>query len=188
MHKIRSVKTGPNGKLVLGPFDSFQEVNSVTLCRRGETYEGSLYLAEHHIIFSWTPPAKVGAKSRSRQIWITYPMIARCILRPMPLATRQLSSIRLQCRDFTFVAFQLTDDASAREIFDHIRTLSCQTGSLDRLYAFSYKPPPDEQKIDGWHIYDARREFKRMGIGPKEADRGWRISDINHDYVVRDEA
>ena len=57
-------------------------------------------------------------------------------------------------------------------------------GTLDRLYAYSYKPPPDELRCNGWRSYDARREFKRLGIGPKEADKGWRISDINHDYDV----
>ena len=56
---------------------------------------------------------------------------------------------------------------------------------FDKLYAFTYDPPRAEKNVNGWQLYDARKEFKRMGISPKEADRGWRLSDINHDYIVR---
>jgi len=64
--------------------------------------------------------------------------------------------------------------------------LTCLPPDLTRLHAFSYRPPPEEAKVQGWEIYDARKEFRRMGIGPKEAEKGWRLSEINHDYVVGD--
>lgn len=53
---------------------------------------------------------------------------------------------------------------------------------MEKLHAFSYKAPTEELRCKGWELYDARREFRRMGIGPKEADKGWRISELNHDY------
>ena len=57
---------------------------------------------------------------------------------------------------------------------------------MDRLCAFSYQPQEPEKDLDSWSVYDARREYKRMGIGgEKAADNGWRISNLNSDYSVR---
>lgn len=181
---MRTVKTAANGRQTLGLFDSFQEVPDVTLCRLGETFQGTLYLSEHHIVLSFSPPAEPGQKPRPRTVWIAYPMVAHCTYRPMPPITRQPSSIRLRCRDFTFVAFQFEQEQAAREVYENIKSLACRFGTLDTLYAFAYKQPKEEMRCHGWEVYDARREYRRMGIGPKEADRGWRISEINHDYTV----
>lgn len=157
------------------------------LCRRGDQVVGRLSLAQHHLVFSYLAPnanAPPGTKQRPKELWITYPMISFCTYRPMPPAYRQSSSIRLRCRDFTFVAFQLEDPQQAKKVYDTIRSLTCCLGHIEKLYAFSYNAPPAEKEVNGWEIYDARKEFKRMGIGPKEADRGWRLSDINKDYTV----
>ena len=94
-------------------------------------------------------------------------------------------AIRLRCRDFTFVAFHFSDETQARSVYDSIKALTCGLGSFDKLYAFTYDPPPIEKSINGWQIYDARKEYRRMGISPKGADRGWRLTDINRDYEVR---
>ena len=112
-------------------------------------------------------------------------MIASCVYKPMPPAARQPPAIRLRCRDFTFVAFHFKDEIQARNVYDSVKALTTGLGSFDKLYAFTYDPPPAEKNVNGWQLYDARKEFKRMGISPKEADRGWRLSDINHDYIVR---
>lgn len=103
----------------------------------------------------------------------------------MPAVLRQDHAIRLRCRDFTFVAFHFSDETQARSVYDSIKALTCGLGSFDKLYAFTYDPPPIEKNINGWEIYDARKEYKRMGISPKGADRGWRLTDINRDYEVR---
>ncbi|GAB7352064.1 hypothetical protein MBLNU459_g2570t2 [Dothideomycetes sp. NU459] len=163
------------------------KVDSVTLCRRGEQFLGTLHLAQHHLIFSYLPPpppdVPPAAKQRPRELWITYPIISYCTYRPMPPTSRKPPSIRLRCRDFTFVAFQFADEALARDVYDTVKSLTCAVGRPEKLYAFTYDPPPAEKKVNGWHVYDARKEFRRMGVGPKEADRGWRLSEINHDYV-----
>ena len=185
MDRVRGLKTGPNGKPVLGAFGSLKEKKDVILCRRGDRHLGTLFLAEHHLIFSWPQQSEPGSKPRHRQAWISYPMISRCTYHPMPSVTRQRSALRIQCRDFTFAAFQFADEIEARDTYDTIRTLACLPSDLSKLHAFSYRPPPEEAKCNGWDIYDARREFRRMGIGPKEADRGWRLSELNHDYAVR---
>ena len=184
MEKVRGPAPVPTGSPTQGLYGSFKERSDVVLCRRGDRFSGTLYFAEHHLIFSWAQPPEHGSKPRTRQVWITYPMIAHCTYRPMPAATRQRPAIRLRCRDFTFVAFQFNDEAAARDSYDTIKSLTCLAGNLRQLHAFSYQPPPEEARCNGWEVYDARREFRRMGIGPKEADKGWRLSEINHDYAV----
>lgn len=64
-----------------------------------------------------------------------------------------------------------------------IKARTCQLGSIDKLYAFYYKTNSLERKIKGWHLYDPREEFRRQGISEKLQDRGWRISNINKDYI-----
>jgi hypothetical protein len=143
----------------------------------------------HHIVFSYLPNPPPGAPTpskppRQKEVWITYPMISYCVLRPSPPASHQAPSIRLRCRDFTFFAFHFLDDKKARDVYDSIRGLTCKLGRLDKLLAFSYQPKPPENELDGWTIYDARREYKRLGISAKDSEKGWRISDINKDYKV----
>lgn len=112
-------------------------------------------------------------------------MISYCCLKPLPPVLRQEPSIRIRCRDFTFFAFYFPDEKKARDVYDSIRALSCKLGRLDKLLAFSYQPKPPEDQQNGWDIYDARREWKRLGISPKDTEKGWRISEINLEYKVR---
>ncbi|KAH7082242.1 protein-tyrosine phosphatase-like protein [Paraphoma chrysanthemicola] len=141
----------------------------------------------HHIVFSYlpspAPDAPADAKPpRQKEVWITYPMISYCCLRPLPPILRQEPSIRIRCRDFTYFAFYFPDEKKARDVYDSIRALTCKIGRLDKLLAFSYQPKPPEDQQNGWDIYDARREWKRLGISPKDTEKGWRISEINTEY------
>ena len=65
-----------------------------------------------------------------------------------------------------------------------MRAWTCKIGRVDKLYAFAYQPQRPEKDFDGWSVYDAKREWKRLGISEKGADKGWRISRINTDYSV----
>lgn len=171
----------------------------MTLARRGEQVVGNLHLTPHHLIFSHipdTPPAPpeqaaqsaqgagtgTGTPVRPRELWITYPIICLCTLRPAPAVSRQLSSIRLRCRDFTFVCFYFTTENKAREVYDAIRQWTCKLGRIDKLYAFAYQPPLPERGFNGWDLYDPRKEYARQGV---DEGCGWRVSQINTDYGVR---
>lgn len=161
------------------------------LHRRGLRFDGTLHLMPHHIVFSYLPPpppdAPADAKPpRQKEVWITYPMISYCCLKPLPPVLRQEPSIRIRCRDFTYFAFYFPDEKKARDVYDSIRALSCKIGRLDKLLAFSYQPKPPEDEQNGWALYDARKEWKRLGISPKDTEKGWRISEINVEYKVRD--
>ncbi|KAJ6102182.1 hypothetical protein N7486_004609 [Penicillium sp. IBT 16267x] len=161
------------------------KVDNVTLARRGEQVDGSLHLTPHHLIFSHFPPISSedqakGVTVRPKELWITYPIIAFGTLRLAPAASRQLSSIRLRCRDFTFVCFYFANEHKAREVFESIKQWTCKSGRLDKLYAFTYQPLLAEKEFNGWELYNPRKEWMRQGL-LKESS-GWRISDINTDY------
>lgn len=113
-------------------------------------------------------------------------MVCYCAFRPTLPSSGIPSSIRIRCRDFTFVTFNFQVDTQAREAYDFIRARTCKLGSVEKLYAFSHKPLKSEKGMNGWGLYDARAEFKRQGISDKLADKGWRISTINQDYTFCD--
>lgn len=188
MEKIRVSKVHFPQAAQLRKAHAFQ-VENVSLWRRSVKFDGTLHLMPHHMVFSYLPPPPPGSSPsaklpRQKEVWITYPMISYCSLRPSPPASRVQPSIRLRCRDFTFFAFNFLDDKKARDVYDSIRALSCKIGRLDRLLAFSYQPKSPEDQFNGWEIYDARREWKRLGISPKDTEKGWRISEINVEYKV----
>jgi len=99
-------------------------------------------------------------------------------------------ALRIRCKDFQIFALHFhptsskqNADEAAREVFFSIRSHCC-IDKLEDLYAFHFRPPPEERSVD-IGPYDARREFARMGVSAKAADgpgAAWRISDINHDY------
>ncbi|KAL1863581.1 phosphatidylinositol-3-phosphatase ymr1 [Paecilomyces lecythidis] len=164
------------------------KVEDVTLARRGEQVVGTLHLTPHHLIFSHTPPLSdearaQGAVARPRELWITYPIISFCTFRPAPAVSRQPSSIRLRCRDFTFVCFYFSSENKARDVYDSIKLWTCKIGRIEKLYAFAYQPPVPEKDLNGWDLYDARKEWARLGVGKEDGHPGWRISEINVDYT-----
>ncbi|KAL8763638.1 MAG: hypothetical protein Q9184_000638 [Pyrenodesmia sp. 2 TL-2023] len=164
-------------------------VDHVKLVRRGEQVEGTLHLTPHHLIFSHTPPPIVeehngrgSQKTKPRELWITYPIIQTCTLRLTHPASHHISSIRLRCRDFTFVCFCFSNERQARDVYDSIKAWTCRLGRVEKLYAFTYIPQSPEKEINGWDFYNARKEWERLGISEKDSDKGWRITKINTDY------
>ena len=163
----------------------YREVNAI---RGGTPILGDLYLQDYHLVFCFQPPkpdglAAPGPPAKERQGWTAYHLINYCTFRPTPPSSGIPSSIRIRCRDFSFVSFNFNDDKKAREAFDFIKSRTCRLGSIEKLYAFKYEAPPPEKAVKGWSIYDAKAEFRRQGISEKAADRGWRISSINKDYA-----
>ena len=69
-------------------------------------------------------------------------------------------------------------------MYDSIKAWTCKLGRIEKLYAFTYQPQRPEKDVNGWLVYDARSEWKRLGISEKGADKGWRISTVNKDYGV----
>ncbi|KAI9856219.1 MAG: hypothetical protein M1824_005528 [Vezdaea acicularis] len=162
------------------------KIEDVQILRRGVPVSGTLHLTPHHLIFSHTPSTPqdedTKAIARPKEIWITYPIISLCTFRPSPPASGLSSSVRLRCRDFTFVTFHFSKTKEARDVYESIKGLTCKVGRVEKLYAFSYRPQHPEKDCNGWEIYDARQEWRRLGISEKDTDKGWRVSNINSDY------
>jgi myotubularin-related protein 6/7/8 len=171
------------------------QVDNVTCWKAGKKIEGTLHLMSHHIIFAYQVP---GAKQdpadpkseagtpKSKELWLTYPMIAYCTYRPSPPLSPHRPMIRLRCRDFTYVAFMFDSDDDARNVYDGIKSLTCiKRGRLDKLYAFAFDPPGRaKRKSNGWDVYNPKKELGRLGISEESAPNGWRITKINNDYKV----
>jgi myotubularin-related protein 6/7/8 len=148
---------------------------------------GTLHLASHHLIYRYVQPStsnEPSAPVEYREKWITYPMIAFCTYRQAHPASHQQPSIRLRCRDFTFIAFHFLSEDKARDVYETIRNQTCRLGRLEKLYAFSYQAQGPEKELNSWDIYDAEREFARQGVGAPGDNKGWRITKINETYEV----
>ncbi|KAG5951579.1 hypothetical protein E4U53_002755 [Claviceps sorghi] len=158
----------------------------------GQTTTGILRLTDFHMVFCapiQPPPGSEpdsSAPPQMRERWLTFPILSYCSLRPTPSSSRQAPSIRIRCRDFTFVTFNFADNEVAREAFDFIKARTCKLGTVEKLYAFSHKPLQHEKEMNGWHFYDPKAEFRRQGIGEKLSDKGWRVTNINQDYSFCD--
>lgn len=156
--------------------------------RGGKPELGDITLTDYHLIFRFPPESKTAAdpqlRKQVKQVWFAFHVISQCTLRLTHPSSGVPSSIRIRFRDFTFVSFNFADDKQSRDAFEFIRARTCRLGSIEKLLAFNYTPPPGspEHRINGWDLYDARAEFRRQGISEKSADRGWRISTINQDY------
>lgn len=166
-----------------------QVVDNVQGINGGQITVGTLRLTDFHLVFCAPAPNQPddpSHKPRTREKWIPYPVISQCIFRPVHPASRQHPAIRIRCRDFSFVTFNIPDGDAARDAFDFIKARTCKLGTVEKLYAFHHKPLRHEKEIDGWHFYDPKAEFRRQGISEKLPDKGWRITTINNDYSFCD--
>ncbi|KAK0646218.1 protein-tyrosine phosphatase-like protein [Cercophora newfieldiana] len=166
-----------------------QLYQNIQALQGGKPEFGDLGLNDFHLVFRYPPQSKTDAdpdlKKKVKEVWFAFHIVSQCSLRVMPPSSGIHSSIRIRFRDFRYVSFNFEDEKQARDAFDFMRARTCRLGSIDKLLAFSYSPPPNspEYKINGWSLYDARAEFKRQGISEKLPDLGWRITTINKDYA-----
>ena len=140
------------------------------LIRKGVAYSGTLTLTIHHIIFS-----DLGSKL---ELWICYPVIQQVERRPHSVGG--FSALRIRCRDFTFLTLNFAQEAECIDVFESIRSLTC-VSTIEKLYAFSYKPAKVERDLNGWFLYDVEKEFSRQGLG--RVFKQWRLTNLNRDYA-----
>ncbi|RPB21933.1 phosphatases II [Terfezia boudieri ATCC MYA-4762] len=157
------------------------KVEQVSVVTRGVASPGTLHLTPHHLIFRYAssaPGAPAPKNSAQMEMWITYPIIQT--VQRQPMNSGGYAALRIRCRDFNFITFHFTNDRECRDVFERVRALTVG-GSLEKLYAFFFTPPPPERAVNGWKIYDSLKEYQRLGVGGRTND--WRISKINNSYT-----
>lgn len=70
-------------------------------------------------------------------------------------------------------------------MYDTTKNLTARLSRLEKLYAFSYQPQGPEKQVNGWTEYDPVKEYKRLGVGSRGINRGWRFTNVNDRYEVR---
>ncbi|CAD6184281.1 unnamed protein product [Caenorhabditis auriculariae] len=105
-------------------------------------------------------------------------------------ATRKDSNYGLNiiCKDhraFKFAAQQTNH--RRRPLVEALFRYSFPLSSDLKLFAFLHaeelRKERTQKSVDGWKIYDAKREFERMGVSES---KGWTAVDINKDYKFAD--
>ncbi|XP_059047434.1 myotubularin-related protein 2 [Achroia grisella] len=88
--------------------------------------------------------------------------------------------IEIFCKDMRNLRFaHKQENHSRRGIFTYLQQLAFPLSHGLQLFAFSYSETFQE---DGWHVYDAIGELRRMGVN----NDMWRITRINDKYEVCD--
>lgn len=112
------------------------------------------------------------ASTTPSEIWISYPIISS--------VEKKNGVIRIRCRDFTYLALHFHNEPEAKDVFDSIQKLCCLP-SVDRLYAFYYKPGKSERRFNGWAAFNPQQEFGRQGAFAKNK---WRMTSLNENYAL----
>eukprot|EP00026_Physarum_polycephalum_P009588 Phypoly_transcript_09716.p1 GENE.Phypoly_transcript_09716~~Phypoly_transcript_09716.p1 ORF type:complete len:414 (+),score=31.41 Phypoly_transcript_09716:102-1244(+) len=94
-----------------------------------------------------------------------------------PGQTTSLKCIEFYCRDMRTEIFGFTNDAVVDKVVEMSHKLMFHDNIPD-FFAFAYNARYPKQ--NGWEVYDALKEYSRIGI----PDSSWRITDINSKYSV----
>ncbi|KAI9017214.1 protein-tyrosine phosphatase-like protein [Gaertneriomyces semiglobifer] len=164
------------------------KVQGVRLDIRRRRYAGTLHLLAHHLLFC--------ANDTENEVWIPYSTISRLDLYPPNPMTKDVirSAIHITCRHFMFVRVHIPT-THCGDVWTSLKGMLNVYG-VEGLEAFSYQPVWKNGSEDarrrsvartatgvkgkGWLLYDAEREFARMGVDGEI----WRLSGCNHEYEV----
>eukprot|EP00794_Sanderia_malayensis_P006847 gene6847-7616_t len=88
--------------------------------------------------------------------------------------------LEITCKDMRSLKFTLKPENSSRKkIFDAVQSYAFPLSSGMKFFAFELR---EEFRVNGWDIYDPRREYTRQGL-PTDC---WRLTDVNRDYSFCD--
>jgi len=89
--------------------------------------------------------------------------------------------LEIFCRDIRNLRFALSkgDGHPRKDIFESLATNAFPVSNGGKLFCYKFK---DQYSVNGWRVYDATMEFKRLGL-PNES---WTISKVNEKYRLCD--
>ncbi|KAF7632756.1 Myotubularin phosphatase domain-containing protein [Meloidogyne graminicola] len=159
--------------------------------------KGSLALTGHHLIFSpekthWHPRAveesgencieKSGGDSQrieEQEFWLLHRAVDRVLVEHVnrnPNA-RQGAYLRLKCKNFLHICFELDDLLDCQLVARSIETLS-NLNDIGHNYPFYYRCPFTVLD-DGWKSYVLEDKFSKLQLLTGER---FRISSVNNDF------
>ncbi|KAI0240094.1 phosphatidylinositol-3-phosphatase ymr1 [Massospora cicadina] len=133
------------------------------------TLVGTLHLTAHQLIFAHP----------SEEKWITYSMLSS--VEALPVNDEGRYSLELRCHHFLFFTLTFPTRKAVYDVFETIRRLTC-LDDIDKLHAFHFNPqePFTFSRAEGWSFYDAKAEFRRLGVETKTDQ--WRFTTVNQKY------
>lgn len=179
-------------------------VDDVFLCEGPRPpQKGTLALIGHHLIFSSTPKAeptstqtptttsssnsissKASRKNHidNQELWLLHRAVDRVLVEPIsrdPNNTNQGAFLRLKCKNFMHLCFELIDLNDCRAVARSIETLSNLNG-IEHDYPFYYRCPFTVLD-DGWEAHILEEKFSKLQllVGDK-----FRISSANKDFEL----
>ncbi|KAJ2382409.1 phosphatidylinositol-3-phosphatase ymr1, partial [Coemansia sp. RSA 2603] len=171
---------------------------NVRLQRNGGPTEhtGTLQVTRHHLIYI----------SPTLTLWLGYPLIHSAELQRPPRFTARRdgsaptrsevcawsdqASVHIRGHHFVFLVLRCGDLRQLYGVFAAIKRRAC-VARVEQLYAFhmgseNTSSMQGEEERGGWSMYDARKEYERMGVGSEERRGGtaWRFSAANKAYAL----
>eukprot|EP00833_Pecoramyces_ruminatium_P000902 jgi/Orpsp1_1/1174934/evm.model.c7180000052007.2 len=153
-------------------FIKIPKVSDVIMKKGRNSYNGTLYLMTHHLLFS---------PDNSNELWIFYSTIQNVDLKNCVNNENTSYEIYISCKNFLYIQFTIFSEKQAYEVFESLKKLINIT-SVESHYAFFYRPDKPFITNNGWRIYNPVTEYKRLGVGKPDCD--WRHTRTNENYEL----
>jgi Myotubularin-like phosphatase domain len=149
----------------------------------GVSTEGALCLSNYRLIFVPASPNEDGVEVPLMCVRKSRRTFASNQPHKVKTSDRRVS---LYCSDFRTLRFVFKPHTHGRRLFSEQLAMH-SPASLLGVFAFALRAAEERagarHAVDGWSIYDARREFERFGIGTG-ALLNWRLTEANVDHAL----
>lgn len=177
IHFSSSPTTGRKPKMLRGETE-IKSLDRVFHC--GLQIPGDLLLTNYRLIF-----ISLEQELNNEDFADYFQIPVGSVFRLLHTDSKNLSVSCKDYRDFGFV-FDLSGPAQKErqesfELFCQELKVLAFPGDVTSTFAFSYKMVV-VGSCNGWHLYDAEREIRRMVKDLDEPDSKWRITRINEDF------
>jgi hypothetical protein len=169
----------PPPKLGIGEVGLYQTVYSIYLWDSSTRLSmvGDVHITNYRLVFSSY------SEDTMSDYHIDVPLTT--ISRVEKTGDKSKPGLKVDCKDFRTLRFSF--ERSGKDNRRQMRRLleDCLYPNFKQLFALAFKSstPADPQRMDGWTIFDLRKELLRLGVGTGEKGNRWRISTLNETYA-----
>lgn len=175
----RSIRRFPPPKLKLGEVGLFQTVYGIYLWDSSTRLSmlGDVHITNYRLVFCSYSDDTLS------DYYVDVPLTT--ISRVEKTGDKSKPGLKVDCKDFRTLRFHF--ERSGKDNRRQMRRLleDCLYPNFKQLFALAHKSSmlTGPQSIDGWSIFDLRKEFQRLGVGTGEKGSRWRISTLNETYL-----